>query len=308
MLIANPIYDVVFKYLFEDNNIAKKILSLILEKNIVKLDLAPTELKSKVDDGKRFMTIFKIDFSAKIRNDDGSEELVIIEIQKAKFASDIMRFRRYLGSQYADENNQYEVKLKSGRTKKQPLPIISIYFLGHKLKYTKVPAIHVARSYKDLSTKEKITIDVKEDFIESLTHDSYIIQIPYLKEKRQNELLQVLSVFDQDNVDSNKHILNIEEDEMPDEYKEIIRRLQKAMAKKEISDIMTLEDEVLKDLEDKEREIEDNKKIIDDNKKIIEEKEKVIEEKEKVIKMALELLVFQGMSEEEAKKKLNLKS
>jgi len=195
MLIANPIYDVVFKYLFEDKPIAIKFLSLILGKNIVELDFRPTELKSKVEHKERFLTIYHIDFSAKIRNDDGSEELVIIEIQKAKFHTDIMRFRKYLGAQYLDKNNEYTVN-----SEKKALPIISIYFLGHRLEQAKAPVIKVARTYHDISQKGNEVIDVKEEFIESLTHDSYIIQIPYLKKRRQTELLKVLSVFDQDNV------------------------------------------------------------------------------------------------------------
>ena len=35
MKIANPIYDIIFKYLMEDTEIAKDILSLILNENII---------------------------------------------------------------------------------------------------------------------------------------------------------------------------------------------------------------------------------------------------------------------------------
>ena len=38
MHIANPIYDVVFKYLMEDNDIAKLIISTIIGEDIVALD------------------------------------------------------------------------------------------------------------------------------------------------------------------------------------------------------------------------------------------------------------------------------
>ena len=34
MQIANPVYDVVFKYLMHDNSIAKKIISLIIDEEI----------------------------------------------------------------------------------------------------------------------------------------------------------------------------------------------------------------------------------------------------------------------------------
>ena len=164
MLIANPIYDVVFKYLFDDNAVAISFLSLILKKDIVKLEFRPTELKLKKEHERHSITISRIDFSATIQENDGTQNLVVIEIQKAKFSTDIMRFRRYLGSQYMDENNQYELKEEAENlyqpTKKVALPIISIYFLGHKLDHTDAPVIKVARSYHDLSKKGNDIIDV----------------------------------------------------------------------------------------------------------------------------------------------------
>ena len=44
MEIANPIYDVVFKYLMEDHKVAKIILSTLTQLNIVSLELLPQEL------------------------------------------------------------------------------------------------------------------------------------------------------------------------------------------------------------------------------------------------------------------------
>nr|VFK55164.1 MAG: hypothetical protein BECKTUN1418F_GA0071002_106414 [Candidatus Kentron sp. TUN] len=41
MQIANPIYDVVFKHLMQNNEIATLILSTILEEEILSLDLLP---------------------------------------------------------------------------------------------------------------------------------------------------------------------------------------------------------------------------------------------------------------------------
>ncbi|CAK0743525.1 hypothetical protein CCP4SC76_1380005 [Gammaproteobacteria bacterium] len=41
MRIANPIYDVVFKYLMEDNALAKLLLSTILQTEITELVFRP---------------------------------------------------------------------------------------------------------------------------------------------------------------------------------------------------------------------------------------------------------------------------
>jgi hypothetical protein len=44
MRIANPIYDVIFKYLMENTDIAKDILSAILGETIISLEMKPQEL------------------------------------------------------------------------------------------------------------------------------------------------------------------------------------------------------------------------------------------------------------------------
>ncbi len=41
MEIANPIYDVIFKYLMEDNEIAALIISTITGEDIVELEFLP---------------------------------------------------------------------------------------------------------------------------------------------------------------------------------------------------------------------------------------------------------------------------
>ena len=43
MIIANPIYDVVFKYLLEDIDIARELLSTILGEEIIGLEVKPQE-------------------------------------------------------------------------------------------------------------------------------------------------------------------------------------------------------------------------------------------------------------------------
>ena len=317
MLIANPIYDVVFKYLLDDNKIAKLILSLILKKKIIKLDFKPSEVSTNVDNSRkgRFLSVFRLDFSAKIKNEDGTEELVIIEIQKAKRSTDIMRFRNYLATQYGSENNYYEsMQTRGVKKRKKAMPIISIYFLGHTLDYTTAPVIKVNRQYLDISNDKNKVISVKEEFIESLTHDSYIIQIPHLPKNRQSDLLKVLSVFDQDNKANSKHILNIKEDELPKKYQIITRKLEKAISVKKIQDTMTVEDEILDDIKDSERVEQEltedlviSRKKIKEKEKELSEKNNVIDENKNSLKIALDFFISQGMSEKEAKEKFNIK-
>jgi len=272
MQIANPIYDVVFKYLMDDSKIAKLMISSIIDEDIEKLTFLPQEFISDIDgtqksknakirrSGTDSLTVYRLDFSAKIKTGDGYKN-VIIGLQKAKFPTDIMRFRKYLGQQFLNQENVQKIKI-GNRVRKTGLPIISIYFLGHKLDHTTASAIKVSRQYRDLITNQ--IIETKEAFIESLTLDSYIIQIPYLTDKRRTELEILLSVFDQRNpADREHHILNIRENEFPEKYRPIIRKLQKAILDNDIKKKMELEDGIIDELEDLEREIGDLEQKLD---------------------------------------------
>jgi hypothetical protein len=104
-LIANPTYDVVFKYLMEDNDIAKLMVSSIIGEEVVTLDPRPHEYTvENVKVGKDTLTVYRLDFSAKIKVGE-DYKLVLIEMQKATVVNDIMRFRGYLGRQLANVNN-----------------------------------------------------------------------------------------------------------------------------------------------------------------------------------------------------------
>jgi hypothetical protein len=291
MLIANPIYDVVFKFLMEDAKIAKLLLSSIIGENIEELTFLPQEFVSDIDKGKidkprksiksrrgnkSSLTVYRLDFSAHIQTPEGTKQ-VIIELQKAKFSTDITRFRKYLGEQFGDKRNITSLKINK-RIRKVGIPIISIYFLGHKLDFTTASAIKISRQYQDLITNE--IIDTKESFIESLTLDSYVIQIPYLTDKRRTELEILLSVFDQRNVaDNEHHILNVNEEDFPEKYRSIIRKLQQATQSPEIKKKMQLEDGIIEELEDKEREIEELGVIVDE---VRAENELVKQENERI--------------------------
>ncbi len=128
--IANPIYDVVFKYLMEDNKVAKIFLSDVTGLDIISLEFLPQELvtekKNTFATGLN-LSIYRLDFSAKVREADGSEKVIIIEIQKSKFTDENVRFRKYLGKQYMNENFFHWIMEATGRKYKSGLPILPIY-------------------------------------------------------------------------------------------------------------------------------------------------------------------------------------
>ena len=304
MQIANPIYDVIFKYLLDDNKIAKKLISLIINEEIETLELKPTEIRSDLPT--RPITVLHIDFSATIKLPDGSFKKIIIELQKAKFFTDIQRFRRYLGSQYADSSNAYEV-----RGRKVAMPILSIYFLGHYLEKTRVPVVRVNRQYIDVATGEEIL--EKDPFIEALTHNSIVIQIPALREHRRNKLEKVLSVFNssgENNSSGEKsHLVNIREDDYPKQYQAVIRRLLKAASEPDLRESMNIEDEYVEELESLERTIDEisaeNRKISSERDEISAKMDLISSEKDQILQRAIQsLMEAKGIGFEEAKKLL----
>ena len=278
--IANPIYDGAFKYLLDDNRVARFFLSVLLGEDVVDLQLRPTEHSADVE--RKSLTVFRIDFAAKIRSADGSEKLVIIEIQKAKYATDIMRFRRYLGQQYASENNVVAHVVREDPAHPPALPILSIYLLGHKLDHIREPVIRVQREYRDM--RGNVIEGPREQFIESLTHDSIVVQIPLLRPSRQTDLEKLLGLFDQSQADvDDAHVLSIVDDDYPEKFQPVIRRLMKAISDPKIRDTMQVEDDYLGELESLERAVAARDDLLARKEEVIAEKEDVIAKKDDLI-------------------------
>ncbi|MBF0544848.1 MAG: hypothetical protein HQM08_10460 [Candidatus Riflebacteria bacterium] len=155
----------------------------------------------------------------------------------------------------------------------------------------------------DITTKK--IYNVKNDFIESLTHDSYVIQGTRLKQRRRNELEAILAVFDPDNVSNTEHILNIDETTFPNKYREIIRRLREAAECDLIRETMYAEDEVLGEIIRAERlpekALEDNNQLIktlEEKDKALEEKDKALEEKSHFLEKIVSAMIKSGFSVE----------
>ena len=272
MLIANPIYDVVFKYMMQDLKVAKTFVSAIIGEKVEKLSFCPQEIITKYKENST--TVVRVDFLARIKTAEGYKA-VIIEMQKALLSSDIRRFRRYLGSQYQSESNVYKDENKIERAR----PIYCIFFLGHALGNINVPVLTVTNQVKDRATGAEVKLH--HEFIDSLHHISWIVQISKLKEHRRDDLEKLLSVFDQNNITDSNHILNVKEEDFPGAYRHIIRRLKQAAESKELAEQMTAEDALISDFQNLERIISAKEEYIEKQDKKLEEKDKKLEEKDK---------------------------
>ena len=194
MIIANPIYDVVFKKMMENERVAKFFIGTLLEQNIEAIEVKPQEFT--YTDKLSALAVFRLDFIATIKTEAGEYKKVLIEIQKAKNLIDVMRFRNYLAEQYKKEDTIHNEKLA--------LPITTIYILGFTLPEIETPCLKVERNYIDHTNKTTLT--TKSDFVEKLTHDSYIVQVERITGSYQTKLDKLLSIFEQANFADDKKI------------------------------------------------------------------------------------------------------
>lgn len=195
MVIANPIYDVVFKRMMENERVAKFFIGTLLEQNIDSVEVKPQEFT--YTDELAGLAVFRLDFIATIKTETGELKKILIEIQKAKNQIDLMRFRNYLAEQYKKEDLVDNEKLV--------LPITTIYILGFPLPEIETPCLKVERNYKDQITKTILW--TKSDFVEKLTHDSYIVQVDRITGLYQTRLDKLLSIFEQTNFVDDKKII-----------------------------------------------------------------------------------------------------
>jgi hypothetical protein len=282
MIIANPIYDTVFKRLMENERVAKFFIGTLLDEIVESVEVKPQEftfVNELVG-----ISVFRLDFIATIKTENGTLKKVLIEIQKARNHIDLMRFRNYLAEQYKKKDKVGGEELA--------LPITTIYILGFKLPEVETACLRVKRDYLDL-INHKI-VHKKSDFVEKLTHDCFIVQVERITDRYQTSLDKLLSIFEQNNfidekktIKEYKHIVddeaikistdilhhsgtNPQERKLIEDEQEAWRTVNAAFENKE--------KEFLKKIEIIGKELEEKDKILVEKDKSLEEKDKIIEE------------------------------
>ena len=282
--IANPIYDSVFKYLMEDERIAKTLISALLKKEVVEVDMRRNEYTNGTRDN---ISMFRIDFGARIKEEDGSTKLVLIELQKTWLETETLRFRQYLGAQYANPENI----LKDCENDGYGIPMIAVYLLGHKVGDIEEPVLYVKHKALDYDGNH-VTKGIPDPFVDSLTHDSIIVQIPRLRGHVNNRLDKVLSVFDQSLKEKGNHqVLSVDEDKFNGdlEMMHILHRLITAASDSKLRQDMNVEDEFFSAIENRDT------ALMQKDKTIAEQGETIAEQKEQIRSM-VKAMSDNGMS------------
>lgn len=299
--VANPIYDSVFKYLMEDERIARTVLSALLKKEVVEVQIRRNEYTNGYRDN---ISMFRIDFGARIREKDGSLRLILIELQKTWLETETLRFRQYLGAQYANPENMVHEEERPP----YGLPMVAVYILGHKVGNINVPVLYVNHKSYDYDGHE-VTEGLPDLFVDSLIHDSIIVQIPLLHGQINNRLEKVLSVFDQTNKEKdNRQMVELDEANYQDDadMQYILRQLALASTDTQIRQDMNAEDVYIQPLEDRDTAIMSRDKVIKEkDNQILQKNQQLSEQSQQLSEQSRQLdrvrekLRQKGMSEEE---------
>ena len=276
LTVANPIYDSVFKFLMEDERVAKILLSALLKKDVVSVEMRRHEYSNTT---RNDISMFRIDFAARVKDEDGKEKLMLIELQKTWVETETLRFRQYLAAQYNAKENMVCEKTPSHS---YAYPMVAVYLLGHCIGKVYEPVVYVNHAARNYDGKE-VKDGMKDPFIHSLTHDSIIVQLPLLKDKITNHLYKVLSVFDQSHRDkANSQLINLDESkyEGDEDMEHILHRLTQATVNAELRQDMNVEDEFYSAIENRDTTIMEKDKIIAKKDDEIAEKEGVIAKKD----------------------------
>ena len=281
MVVANPIYDIVFKYLMEDERIARTILSALLKKDVVAVEVRPHEYS---DENRDSLSVFRIDFGATIREADGHEHLILIELQKTWLDTETLRFRQYLGVHYSNPKNMTD--------RGHALPMVAVYLLGHKVGDIEEPVLYVSHQSCDYNDNI-VTQGLPNAFVDSLTHDSIIVQIPRLHGHINNRLDMVLSIFDQTHRDMNdSRLLQIDDRTYADdiEMERILHRLTMAAADADMRHKMNVEDEYFGAIEKRDTEIlMRDKQLAEQKTQLAEQKTQLAEQKTQLAEQKTQL-------------------
>ncbi|MCX8480788.1 MAG: hypothetical protein ORN58_02590, partial [Sediminibacterium sp.] len=243
IIISNPIYDEVFRYLMDDLESAKIIISTLLNQTILNLkplanDLVHLNNQKHTKDNNNSIELMRLDYSAEILNNDNTKELVTIELQKAKLKTDEIRFRKYIAENLKKTEqiitDVIDPNTKLPRVIEKTYRFIPIFILNFEIEKEICDLIiQTERNIHGIFTGKQL--QGQNEFLDNLMYNLIVVQIPYINKIKESDLqndkhklalYKLFLLFNQSNpADIENHSLYINEDEIPVEYARIVHRL-----------------------------------------------------------------------------------
>ena len=277
IIIPNPIYDVVFRYLMEDPESAMIVVSTLINENIIKLQLEPITHSEKKEKSlmaalqdpktKDDLRLFHLDFTATVLLPNGTEELIMIELQKATEPDDIFRFKRYISRNFQKRHEVEVTDIETLNIRKvnRPIRLVPVFILNFRIENEINDLLIKTKRVKEGFFKNK-SLQIPNEFIDNLSYDLLVVQLPnieyiseidYLEDEYKGKLFALLKLFDQKSrVRDNEHRLRLIRKFFPGFLDRVIRRLQSAdIDNPYLEEKMFNEDEYLKALIDRDNKI-----------------------------------------------------
>jgi hypothetical protein len=240
--------------------------------------------------------LFHLDFTAVIELPDGSEELIMIELQKASEPDDIFRFKRYISKNF---QKKQEIEITDPKTQaiesiNKPIRLIPIFILNFRIENEINDLLIKTNRIKTGVFKNKNLLKHNE-FIDNLSYDIWVVQLPnlhniiedeYKDDEYKQKLYSLLKLFDQKSkVRDNEHRLRIIRKFFPGFLDRVIKRIQaSSINNPNLEEQMFAEDEYLKTLIKRDNKITFLEELLDKKGKALEDKDKVIIELAKTLK------------------------
>jgi hypothetical protein len=179
--------------------------------------------------------------------------------------------------------------------------MVAVYLLGHKVGDVEEPVLYVSHQSFDYNNNI-VTKGLPNPFVDSLTHDSIIVQIPRLHGHINNRLDMVLSIFDQTRRDVNDNrLLQIDDRAYANDadMERILHRLTMAAADADMRHKMNVEDEYFGAIEKRDTEILMRDKQLAEQKTQLAEQKTQLAEQEEMLRTTVKMLLEMGKSVEE---------
>ncbi len=239
MKILNPLYDNAFKYLMEDDETVKTILSIILGEKIISLETNPEEAFLKDYE-------YNFDYKAVVEEKEtGENTAILVEVHMHNNFNSMRRFREYIDYKIANTNRFTGFNQKY----EDILPLFTICIVGFDIPEINSRAVRFGNTIYNSVTKEKL--NVKSSFINSITQTRYILTA---KEKKNDDVSntvieQFVDLFMYKLKEGEVNpIIEIDEKSFDNKLLPIMERLRKA----------TLDEELMEKVKTEQRDYIDN--------------------------------------------------
>jgi len=295
-------------------------------------NIAINEISIKDPTTSKDIKLLHLDFAAVIEKENGEEEMVMIELQKVALETDIFRFKQYIAENFQKKRKAIKNDPDTGEEIEIELPyrLIPIFILNFKIEDEISDLMIKTRQIKTGIFTNK-QIDKKNEFIDHLSYELYVVQLPYLQQieqldfennKYKQKLFALLQLFDQRaKKNDNEYRLRLFRRMFPGFLDRVIKRLQTAdIDNPNLEKFMQAEDNYLKPLLQRdnkiawfklnqkriETELKEKSKALKDKDKALKDKDKALKDKNKMIVNLAKTLKETGKTTDEIQKLTNL--